>query len=232
MLTLLQPCSSSSAAGSSGRFGRPSGPRTTPATASGPAPATASLAPRAARGSSRRWCLAIATLGVLQLNATGLANKDAFYTTPESVVGEQVLAKHFPAGSGHPVLVLANTEQAATIQAKLETVQGVSSVADPIARNGRSLIETTLSDAPDSDAATKSVDRIRDAIAEVRVQTRSPAVTPLHAPTRCVPRTRTTSGQSRSFSAWCCSSWSSCCEPSRHRCSSARSCSRSARRWA
>jgi RND superfamily putative drug exporter len=40
-------------------------------------------------------------------------------------------------------------------------------VADPIARNGRALIETTLSDAPDSDAATKSVDRIRDAIAEV-----------------------------------------------------------------
>ena len=111
--------------------------------------------------------LAIATLGVLQLNATGLANKDAFYTTPESVVGEQVLAKHFPAGSGSPVLVLANTDQAAAVQDRLENVQGVSSVADPIARNGRSLIQTTLSDAPDSDAATKSVDRIRDAIAEV-----------------------------------------------------------------
>ena len=139
--------------------------------------------------------LAIATLGVLQLNATGLANKDAFYTTPESVVGEEVLARHFPAGSGSPVLVLANTDQAAAVQDKLGTVEGVSSVADPIARNGRALIETTLSDAPDSDAATKSVDRIRDAIAEVPVQTRSPVVTPLLAPTRCVLRTTTTSGR-------------------------------------
>ena len=62
---------------------------------------------RISRAPRRTWVvtsvvLAIATLGVLQLNATGLANKDAFYTTPESVVGEQVLARHFPAGSGSP----------------------------------------------------------------------------------------------------------------------------------
>jgi RND superfamily putative drug exporter len=43
----------------------------------------------------------------------------------------------------------------------------VSSVADPLTRGSRSLINATLSDAPDSDAASASVDRIRDAIAEV-----------------------------------------------------------------
>ena len=41
--------------------------------------------------------LAIASIGIFQLNAVGLQNKDAFYGTPESVVGEQVLARHFPA---------------------------------------------------------------------------------------------------------------------------------------
>ena len=37
-------------------------------------------------------CWRSPSLGVLQLDANGLANKDAFYGTPDSVVGEQVLA--------------------------------------------------------------------------------------------------------------------------------------------
>jgi RND superfamily putative drug exporter len=125
-----------------------------------------------ARAPRRTWVvtsvlLAAASLGVLQLNAVGLQNKDSFYTTPESVVGEEVLARHFPAGAGSPVLVLANAGQAGAVKSTLEGVDGVASVADPVTRNSRSLINATLSDAPDSDAATESVDRIREAIAGV-----------------------------------------------------------------
>lgn len=132
----------------------------------------ARIGARIARAPRRTWVvtsvvLAVATLGVLQLNATGLQNKDAFYTTPESVVGEEVLARHFPAGSGSPVLVIANTPAAGAVADRLESVEGVSSVADPVARNGRSLVQTTLADAPDSDAAGDTVDRIRAAIGEV-----------------------------------------------------------------
>ncbi len=83
-------------------------------------------------------------------------------------MGEQVLAKHFPAGSGSPVMVLANADQSAAVKASLESVDGVESVADPVTKGGRSLIQATLSDAPDSDAATDTVDRIRDAIADVQ----------------------------------------------------------------
>ncbi|TPG12881.1 MMPL family transporter [Pedococcus bigeumensis] len=127
---------------------------------------------RIARAPRRTWVvttllLAIASLGVLQLNAVGLQNKDAFYGTPESVVGEQVLAKHFPAGAGSPVMVLANADQAAAVVTTLKSVEGVSAVADPITRGSRSLINATLTAAPDSDAATNSVDRIRAAIAKV-----------------------------------------------------------------
>src|SRR5664280_2419235 len=39
----------------------------------------------------------------LQLNAVGLANKDSLFGTPDSIVGQQVLAQHFPAGAGEPV---------------------------------------------------------------------------------------------------------------------------------
>ena len=127
---------------------------------------------RIARAPRRTWVvtsllLAVASLGIFQLNAVGLQNKDAYYGTPESVVGEQVLAKHFPAGSGSPVMVLANADQAGAVKTTLEGVEGVASVADPITKGDRSLIQATLTDAPDSDAATDSVDRIRDAIADV-----------------------------------------------------------------
>jgi RND superfamily putative drug exporter len=127
---------------------------------------------RIARAPRRTWVvtsvlLAVASLGILQLNATGLQNKDSFYTTPESVVGEQVLARHFPAGAGSPVMVLTNADQAAAVATTLKSVEGVASVADPVTRGGRSLINATLTAAPDSDAATTSIDRIRAAIADV-----------------------------------------------------------------
>lgn len=127
---------------------------------------------RIARAPRRTWVvtsivLAVASLGILQLNAVGLSNADTYYGTPESVVGERVVAKHFPAGSGSPVMVLANADQAGAVRTTLEGVEGVASVADPVTRGDRSLIQATLTDAPDSDAATDSVDRIRDAIADV-----------------------------------------------------------------
>jgi RND superfamily putative drug exporter len=127
---------------------------------------------RIARAPRRTWVvtsllLAIASLGVLQLNATGLENKDVYYGTPDSIVGEQVVARHFPAGTGSPVMVLANADQAAAVKTKLQTVKGVSTVADPVTKGGRSLITATLTDAPDSDAATATVDRIRDDIATI-----------------------------------------------------------------
>ena len=127
---------------------------------------------RIARAPRRTWVvtsllLAIASLGVLQLNAVGLQNKDSYYTTPPSVVGEQIVAKHFPAGGGSPVLVLANEAAAAQVRSSLEAVDGVDTVADPVTRDGRSLSQATLTAAPDSDAATATLDRIRTAIAAV-----------------------------------------------------------------
>src|SRR5689334_14796013 len=127
---------------------------------------------RIARAPRRTWVvtsllLVVASIGVLQLNAVGLKNADSYYGKPESVVGEQTLARHFPAGAGSPVMVLANADQAAAVKTTLEGVQGVSTVTDPVTKGGRSLIQATLADAPDSDAATTTIDRVRAAIATV-----------------------------------------------------------------
>ncbi|MEK8108292.1 hypothetical protein NKG94_31480 [Micromonospora sp. M12] len=39
---------------------------------------------------------------MLGLKADGLANKDQFTNTPQMAVGEEIKARHFPAGSGDP----------------------------------------------------------------------------------------------------------------------------------
>jgi RND superfamily putative drug exporter len=45
--------------------------------------------------------LVLLSLGMFQLHATGLTNKESFRGTPASVVGEDALSRHFPAGAGN-----------------------------------------------------------------------------------------------------------------------------------
>ncbi len=108
--------------------------------------------------------LAVASAGLLQLDAHGLKNADSFYGTPDSVVGEKVLARHFPAGSGQPVVVIANADQAGAVRTALRDVQGVDQVTPPVTKGDRSFLQGTLSDPPDSQAAKDTVDRVREVL--------------------------------------------------------------------
>ncbi len=79
------------------------------------------------------WMITAVALGALALGMTGLkANgltaKESFRTTPGSVIGEQVLARHFPAGAGQPVVVIGNAQAApqlgAALRATPDSIQG------------------------------------------------------------------------------------------------------------
>jgi putative drug exporter of the RND superfamily len=127
---------------------------------------------RIARAPRATWVatsavLVIGVLGIFQLNAVGLQNKDAFYGTPDSVVGEQVLATHFPAGSGEPVVVIAKADQAAEVRTAMSEVTGISGVAPPVVKGDLAYLAGTLSDAPDSQAAADTVGRVREAVHQV-----------------------------------------------------------------
>jgi RND superfamily putative drug exporter len=111
--------------------------------------------------------LLVAALGVLQLNAVGLQNKDSLLGNPDSVVGEQVLAAHFPAGSGQPVIVIANADRAKEVGAAMAGVSGISSVAPPVVKGDRALLAGTLAVAPDSQASIDTVALVRDAVHQV-----------------------------------------------------------------
>jgi putative drug exporter of the RND superfamily len=110
--------------------------------------------------------LALLAIGLVQLDATGLTNKEAFRGNPDSIVGEEVLGRHFAAGIGSPVAVVSNAGQAADVRTAFAGTPGIepSSVTQPRVSNGVAYIEGTLTSAPDSDAAYDTIDRARDRV--------------------------------------------------------------------
>jgi RND superfamily putative drug exporter len=108
--------------------------------------------------------LAVLSIGVVGLNATGLTNKESFRGTPEAVAGEEVLARHFAAGSGTPVVVVSAADRAPQVRAAFAGTSGIASdsVTPPVVKGSTALMEGTLTSPPDSDAAYATIDRIRD----------------------------------------------------------------------
>ena len=105
--------------------------------------------------------LVVMAIGTIDLDASGLTNKASFRGHPDSVTGETVLAKHFPAGSGTPVVVIANASQADAVAHAFQAADGIASVSDPVVRNGKVFFEGTMTAAPDSDAGYATIDKAR-----------------------------------------------------------------------
>lgn len=127
------------------------------------------------------------------LKAEGVAQSDLILTASDARDGQNVLAEHFPGGSGTPAYILApeaDAAEAAQIAADLEGVESVSltanddpagqlsfqdgefvgsipdpnaPVADPTVSEGKVLLQATLTDAYDSSAAQDTVRELRAA---------------------------------------------------------------------
>ncbi|GAB3659129.1 MMPL family transporter [Glycomyces tarimensis] len=114
--------------------------------------------------------LLIAAAFMTQLRADGTSQTDVFLTEVDSVTGQEVLAEHFPAGAGAPAVIIAN-EAAADQVAAAADIDGVAEVSvaagpagEPRVADGKVMIEAVLEDAPDSDAAMDTVERLREAV--------------------------------------------------------------------
>jgi putative drug exporter of the RND superfamily len=124
--------------------------------------------------------------GLTQLNANGLSQTQAFTNRPESVVGQDVLARHFPAGAGSPAVVIA---RAAALPAVLPVIRGVPGVdpagvvvvpgqaagpgaapggaaapVQPKVVDGLAEVQATLTDPADSKRAYATVRALRAAV--------------------------------------------------------------------
>jgi RND superfamily putative drug exporter len=74
-------------------------------------------------------CLAAAAAFVPTFQASGVSQTDTFRTDVDSVVGQQVLARHFPAGSGSPAIILAPEQDLTQAMAVAAATTGVAEVS-------------------------------------------------------------------------------------------------------
>jgi RND superfamily putative drug exporter len=132
----------------------------------------ARIGQRVSRRPRTVWVTTVVVLGALgcglfALKADGLSSADTFTNTPDSVVGQQVQDRFFPAGGGQPLVVVADAGATAQVTARLKSTRGVvaASVGTPpgvtAQKNGRVYLEATLTDRPDSSAARATVDTVR-----------------------------------------------------------------------
>ncbi|WP_375136702.1 MMPL family transporter [Streptomyces sp. A244] len=114
--------------------------------------------------------LAVCSLGLIQLRAEGIGNADAFTGKPDSITGQEVSARYFPAGSGDPLVVVSNQAQAVQVGRAVAGTEGVvpQSLGLPPgtkpAFEGKVLFEATMTAPADSEAAKQTVERVRDAV--------------------------------------------------------------------
>ena len=126
--------------------------------------------------------LLIASFFVTTLKADGISQADAFTAKPDSVVGQEVLGQHFPAGSGNPAVIIANAPTLDAVVAAAKAVPGVSDVVpftgvpagvpapEPVpakVADGLVQIEATLTASSDSAAAEDTIVALRAAVRAV-----------------------------------------------------------------
>ncbi|MCF3135275.1 MMPL family transporter [Streptomyces olivochromogenes] len=114
--------------------------------------------------------LAVLSLGLFQLRADGIANADAFTGRPDSIVGQEVSARYFPAGTGDPLVIVADRAHGAQVGRVVAADRGVvpTGIGVPAGTapeyRGRVLFEATMRDPADSAAAKATVRRVRAAV--------------------------------------------------------------------
>ena len=107
------------------------------------------------------------------LKTDGLSTSESFTGNPESVVGQKLLENHFPGGEGDPTKIILKNELIPAVSAKLQSVAGVTAVAPEanaagvIVKDGLSILNVTLSTAPDSRESRDRIPAIREAVKSV-----------------------------------------------------------------
>ncbi|MEV1146570.1 MMPL family transporter [Micromonospora sp. NPDC049799] len=122
--------------------------------------------------------LAALALGLTQLGATTLGQTDLFTERTDSVAGQEVIARHYPAGTGSPATIFTTEGAARQVAGVARGVPGVAAVrpvtaeragppeenAPPKVVDGRVQLEATLAAPPDSDGAERTIRDLRVAV--------------------------------------------------------------------
>ncbi|UKA62495.1 MMPL family transporter [Arthrobacter sp. FW306-04-A] len=125
--------------------------------------------------------LVVCASGLLQLQASGVPQSALILSKSEAVDGQAALGRHYPAGAGSPVVIVADEIAATAVLAEVKAQGGISDAAmvvaqtgsggsplaeprtnaAPLVRDGRVLINATLSAEADSAKAEQTVATLR-----------------------------------------------------------------------
>ncbi|MDQ0241579.1 RND superfamily putative drug exporter [Arthrobacter bambusae] len=184
----------------------PRAPRTDPAASAGPSAGVAGVAGPAGSDIPRVWrllasiiakrpravwlgaaaVLVVCALGLLQLQASGVPQSALILSKSEAVDGQSALGRHYPAGAGSPVVVVADEKAAVAVLAEVKAQEGISDASvvsaqldsgvrplakaatepAPLVRDGRVLINATLSSEADSAKAEQTIATLRQKLHE------------------------------------------------------------------
>ncbi|MBJ7357949.1 MMPL family transporter [Nocardioides sp.] len=133
----------------------------------------ARIGDRMATGPRKVWVvtavlLAVASLGLLALDADGLSTEDTYTKEFDSIKGQKVLVEHGLQDNSNTAQIVADTDQLDAVQ---EAIAGVDGLGAPTPAqeigNGRSYFEATISEDISSTAAFDIVEATRDAVHDV-----------------------------------------------------------------
>jgi RND superfamily putative drug exporter len=125
------------------------------------------------------WIVALGLLvicgaGIFQLKANGVAQTDLVLTKSDAAEGQKAIGRHFDAGSGAPVVIVASHTRAADVLTAVEKTSGIGSATrltskdgSPVVKSDRELITATLTSQPDSVKAEQTVRDLRTTLPAV-----------------------------------------------------------------
>jgi RND superfamily putative drug exporter len=120
------------------------------------------------RGPRRVWVPSVVVLLLLVVGTSqlrlGLPQSDQLRPVPQSVAGQRLLARHYPAGSSDPAIVIARASARQAVADAAARTRGVASVLPGQPLGANVLIPVVLADQPDSAAAEGTIGRLRDAV--------------------------------------------------------------------
>ncbi len=108
--------------------------------------------------------LAVASLGIVRLDATGLTTAESYTKQFDSVLGQQVLTRHGLADTSSPLMVVADAGHGRQVADALKGIEGVVEVDDPVVKNGVAFVAAPIAGDATSQAAFDTVERARDAV--------------------------------------------------------------------
>ncbi|GAA0551961.1 MMPL family transporter [Actinomadura livida] len=108
--------------------------------------------------------LVVLSLGLGSLKTDGTSDAGMFTGRPDSVQGSEVVARHFPAGSGAPAVVIGAASASGELADTVRGTPGVAEIGPPATANGLVRYEATLKDPADGAAARATVERLRTAV--------------------------------------------------------------------